>query len=204
MTSGGGIPCRPGARGTRPPGARASLPPGARGPRPPRVHGTGASCSPRHTRNGAPSVGDLLAEPLFWADFLVCAWCAPGVRVVCAWFPHGPAQRPEKNQGVPGTPKIHLIPPSRAGANRRSSNVGFEKSERGCAQNSILSHSIQKLPRESPRARPESRPEAGDSTAHPPDDQFPAAQGPEVPCRPGARGSLPPRGQRYPAARGTG
>ena len=77
-------------------------------------------------------------------------------------FPNGPAQRPEKNQGVPGTPKIHLIPPSRAGANRRSSNVGFEKSERGCAQNSILSHSIQKLPRESPRARPESRPEAGD------------------------------------------
>ena len=37
------------------------------------------------------------------------------------------------------TAKIHLIPPSRAGANRRSSNVGFEKSERGCAQNSILS-----------------------------------------------------------------
>ena len=107
MTSGGGIPCRPGARGTRPPGARASLPPGARGPRPPRVHGTGASCSPRHTRNGAPSVGDLLAEPLFWAVRLVCAWCARGVRVVCAWFPHGPAQRPEKNQGVPGTPKIH-------------------------------------------------------------------------------------------------
>ena len=82
-------------------------------------------------------------------------------------FPNGPAQRPEKNQGVPGTPKIHLIPPSRAGANRRSSNVGFEKSERGCAQNSILSHSIQKLPRESPRARPESRPEAGDSPANP-------------------------------------
>ena len=73
-----------------------------------------------------------------------------------------PAQRPEKKQGVPGTPKIHLIPPSRAGANRRSSNVGFEKSERGCLQNSILSHSSRKLPRESPRARPESRPEAGD------------------------------------------
>ena len=68
-------------------------------------HGTSASCSPRHTRNGAPSVGDLLAEPLFWADFLVSAWCAPGVRLVCAWFPHGPAQRPEKNQGFPGTPQ---------------------------------------------------------------------------------------------------
>ena len=106
----------------------------------------------------------------------MCAWCARGVRVVCAWFPHGPAQRPEKNQGVPGTPKIHLIPPSRAGANRRSSNVGFEKSERGCLQNSILSHSSRKLPRESPRARPKRRPET-------PDFGPPPTRGPLAPGR---------------------
>ena len=90
--------------------------------------------------------------------------------------PHSPAQRPEKNQGVPGTPKIHLIPPSRAGANRRSSNVGFEKSERGCLQNSILSHSSRKLPRESPRARPKRRPET-------PDFGPPPTRGPLAPGR---------------------
>ena len=68
-------------------------------------HGTSASCSPRHTRNGAPSVGDILAEPLFWADFLVSAWCAPGVRLVQAWFPGAPRSGPKKIRGSPALPK---------------------------------------------------------------------------------------------------
>ena len=87
---------------------------------------------------------------------------AVGVHCVESQDQFCPAQRPENNRGSLNRPRIHQIPPSRAGANRRSSNVGFEKSLRRCVQNPILSHSIQKLPRESPRARPESRPEAGD------------------------------------------
>ena len=51
--------------------------------------GTSASPTPRHTRNGAPPVQDPSADPRGLRDFLVCAWCAPGVRLVCAWFPHG-------------------------------------------------------------------------------------------------------------------
>ena len=165
MTSGGGIPCRPGARGTRPPGARASLPPGARASLPPgaracRPPGARACRPPGGQRSVPYGTTGLGTPPKFPPKCKSLIEALMG-RICC------PAQRPEKNQGVPGTAKIHLIPPSRAGANRRSSNVGFEKSERGCAQNSILSHSIQKLPRESPRARPESRPEAGGSTGDP-------------------------------------
>ena len=70
----------------------------ARPAAPAAPQGTSASCTPRHTRNGAPSVGDLLAEPLFWADFLVCAWCAPG-------SPAAPRSGPKKIRGSPAPPK---------------------------------------------------------------------------------------------------
>ena len=136
------VPCRPGARGTRPPGGQGSVPYGT----------TGLGTPPRFSPKCKSLIEALMG------------------RICC------PAQRPEKKQGVPGTPEIHLIPPSRAGANRRSSNVGFEKSERGCLQNSILSHSSRKLPRESPRARPKRRPET-------PDFGPPPTRGPLAPGR---------------------
>ena len=156
MTSGGEgpeLPGRPGARASRPPRGRSL--PAAQGPELAGRPGARACRPPGGQRSVPYGTTGLGTPPKFPPKCKSLIEALMG-RICC------PAQRPEKNQGVPGTAKIHLIPPSRAGANRRSSNVGFEKSERGCAQNSILSHSIQKLPRESSRARPESRPEAGD------------------------------------------
>ena len=109
---------------------------------------------------------------------MVCAWCAPGAPTgPSPAAPQGTSARPTPRHTRHGAPpEIHLIPPPRAGANRRSSNVGFEKSERGCLQNSILSHSSRKLPRESPRARPKRRPET-------PDFGPPPTRGPLAPGR---------------------